>query len=67
MLITSRWNVVGALHKPDGKIEYEKVHHGHVNVVFSWSSRAILIDCNHYTHPEKRNNSFQLECLELDL
>ena len=43
ILITTHWNVVGALHKPNGKIEYAKVPHGHVNLVLSWSSRAILI------------------------
>ena len=43
MLIKTCWNVARALYKSNGKIEYEKVAHGHVNVVFSWSLGVILI------------------------
>jgi hypothetical protein len=41
MLKIALWNVAGALHNPKGNTRYAKVPQGHVNVVLSWSSRAI--------------------------
>ena len=43
MLITTLWNVTRALQRPNGKTEYAKVPHGHVNLVLSWSLGAMLI------------------------
>jgi len=38
MLNMHRWNVPGALHRPNGILLWAKVPKGQVNVVFSWSS-----------------------------
>jgi hypothetical protein len=41
MIKIDLWNVARELQKPKGNTRYSKVPQGHVNLVLSWSFRAI--------------------------
>ena len=43
MLNMHRWNIAGALQSPNGILLNANVPNGHVNVDFSWSSKAMGI------------------------